>query len=336
MCDRLATQDCPPIVALALNILTIIFEFQLQRFVPENIQSMQNALTPALQSTNTKVLSPLCTVLSKIFQNFPPPVPDVKPGQPPPAPVPLQPVHTFQNAVLDVLGAYLGSQGQERMSTPLVEVGLIILHSLSQVRPEVIDRFLGLMTTVTVQKLIRDYGASLQVQQQPNQPPPNTKDPNMLCSLLPANQKLAPNKMMKEVALVLLSAVQIVNTRFNSIPNRKAFVGPIVWLIEKSLEADMLQEVSGIVQGWVTNKTIQLTARDRADLVSKMMRFESLPTQSGAQLQTTLLELVLYLYNEEPTARLEPQTKFDSAVLLGLRSKDPKLRSAFFKILDDK
>jgi hypothetical protein len=52
---RLQTPDCPPIVALALNILIIIFDFQLQRFVPENIVQMQNALMPALQSTNTKV-----------------------------------------------------------------------------------------------------------------------------------------------------------------------------------------------------------------------------------------------------------------------------------------
>eukprot|EP01114_Cavostelium_apophysatum_P014185 TRINITY_DN3613_c0_g1_i5.p1 TRINITY_DN3613_c0_g1~~TRINITY_DN3613_c0_g1_i5.p1 ORF type:complete len:3612 (+),score=1106.25 TRINITY_DN3613_c0_g1_i5:200-11035(+) len=296
----LAPTDQPNLVCTGIGILNVILDYQPQRFVLDNINALQNTLTPSLTSNQLKVISALCTLLEKIMKTYP--LGQLN-GE----------INSFYNHIAEIIEASLNNYEKSNVHSVIV-----ILKCLCDQKAEFFDRYMA-STVKMIQKLAKDHVS------------PQGRDAADTDHVNRASVSNQSKKIIKESGATLLLSIGLVATRISQLgDNKKAFFAALLVLLEKSIDVELLTEVTKIVSAWITgeNPSLNMSSREKIGFLLKMSRFEQLGNPS---LQNTFLDLVYHVFND-PNSPKSDLTSLNGGFMMGLRSRVPHIRNQFFEL----
>ena len=141
---------------------------------------------------------------------------------------------------------------------------------------------------------------------------------------------------------LLILSLDLVKNRVGvmGVEMRKAFIGSIlVGLLEKSTESKVVRAIVRMLDEWMKTKTAIAinqgpSLREKSILLVKMMQCLEKRFPDDVELNISFLELINYVYCEEPLKGTELASKLEPAFLAGLRCPQPVTRAKFFEVLD--
>eukprot|EP00026_Physarum_polycephalum_P000015 Phypoly_transcript_00015.p1 GENE.Phypoly_transcript_00015~~Phypoly_transcript_00015.p1 ORF type:complete len:3639 (+),score=586.09 Phypoly_transcript_00015:159-11075(+) len=323
----------PAIVCTGLAILNVILDYQLHNFVLPNITQLKQAIIPSLNSDNPKIIAPLCILLKKIMKAFP---------HSDPAPEMAGFYGTIKDHLENSLRGYEKGQYLSILS---------VLKTISEESPEYLDKFLSDLVKL-VGKLAKDHTT-------PSRETAETADATAAANAQPAAggaanahapaQPGAPQiagrgatpaaqaakaKPKDTAGSALVRAINLIAIRVNQLGNdRKSFIASLLLLIEKSQDVELLTEITKMIGQWITNNNgnnnnaFVFAGKEKITFLIKMTRFDQIPS---TELQGLFLDLVYHVFSD-PSASRE-QGQLEAGFMMGLRSKDPTVRSNFFDL----
>ena len=114
---------------------------------------------------------------------------------------------------------------------------------------------------------------------------------------------------------------------------RKSLVASIILLVDKSSDINVCRLIMTICREWVFERQDAVpTMREKASILQKMAAFEH---KRDEPLFVDYLNLIYDIYKDPGLHRTDLTTKLEPAFLIGLRYKDPALRSKFAVLFDD-
>ncbi|KAI8873655.1 hypothetical protein GQ42DRAFT_117628 [Ramicandelaber brevisporus] len=116
--------------------------------------------------------------------------------------------------------------------------------------------------------------------------------------------------------------------------HRRYYLAALVRIVEASTNMELMGNILDTIEGWINGRranTSLPTIREKATLMCALMM---LRTNADQKLIDQYLRLVLYAYTEPSLARTDLTVRLEQAFLLGMRAKDPQIRSEFLSLLD--
>ncbi|KAF8339104.1 FAT-domain-containing protein [Cantharellus anzutake] len=114
---------------------------------------------------------------------------------------------------------------------------------------------------------------------------------------------------------------------------RKSLIASIILLVDKSTDISICRLILNICREWVFDRQDPIpTMREKATILQKMAAFEH---KRDEALFVDYLNLIYDIYKEPSLHRTDLTTKLEPAFLIGLRYKDPALRSKFAVLFDE-
>ncbi|KAJ3191208.1 hypothetical protein HK101_007980 [Irineochytrium annulatum] len=108
--------------------------------------------------------------------------------------------------------------------------------------------------------------------------------------------------------------------------HRKTFNDCLLQLSAENVDITILEAMLDIIKSWIKGSEAFPTIKEKANLMVKMMVFESLGDQKLAE---EYLNLVATIYNTPALARTELTVRLERAFMWGTKSDDPTIRRTF-------
>ncbi|GAM17861.1 hypothetical protein SAMD00019534_010360 [Acytostelium subglobosum LB1] len=340
--ERLLHSDQPLILSTTLNILNIIYEFQINTFVTTNVANIQ-AYVQVLQHDNPKISQLICAILRRTLQTFP------TNGE-------LAQFYTSMATAIDGILATF----EKNFNISILNV----LKTFKDEQPDWIEPYLPHLMKI-IQRLTGFLLAPDTIPIMPLPPgtvPPAGAQPPRPPGAPPAQQGAvavpgqpglkpapgafpgAPNaagapapqgikRSEKEIAQALIKCYALVKAKIVKLTsdNRKIFLQSLLVLLEHSNDIELLSEVLAMTTSLITQKEYAgiLMSKEKVNFVLKMSRFGQLDNKD---LINSYFSLIQQVYSDPSSSRLE-LSQLEPGFMLGLRSHDPKTRRGLFEIL---
>ncbi|KAK9874414.1 hypothetical protein WA026_002761 [Henosepilachna vigintioctopunctata] len=292
-------------ISTALELLTYFLGVMKKEQILNEFKVLQRGLGACINTSNTKIIKLIHTLLSKLMSIFPTD-------------------RTTANAAckeLDVLYATVGkvifeglnNYEKNTQANPSTLFGTImILKAACSSNHSYID----LQITTFMKVLHRLAKEHLQ--------PPSADYTAMTSELL-------------------ILSLDLVKTRVvvMSLEMRKTFIGNIlVGLIEKTQDIKVMKAITRMLEEWMKCKNVVTlnqapSLREKSILLVKMMQYVEKRFPDDAEITAQFLELVNYVYTDPILKTSELTSKLEPAFLAGLRCAQPHIRAKFFKVFDE-
>lgn len=136
-----------------------------------------------------------------------------------------------------------------------------------------------------------------------------------------------------ETVVRMLIAILEICKNSATIPQepRRAYLGNLIILVEKSASPVLCQFLLDTARDWVLHRRDAYpTMKDKANFLQRMATFES----RGDALFNPYLELIYDIYTDPDLRRSDLTARLENAFILGCRSRDTSLRERFIDLLD--
>ena len=244
-------------------------------------------------------------------------------------------ITSFYTHISDVLESALVNFEKNNISCTLM-----ILKTICDEKPEFLDRYIPNLIKI-LQRLAKDHISG-----------GNSQDAN---ATIPASTTAVPNatttsatglsneavarmpssnninrKFIKDSANTLSQLINTINSRIDHLgENVKSFLGVLLQLIEKSMDVELLTEVTKkLVSPWVLNNSPIMSTKEKVTFLVKMTRFDQSP---NSVLHNSFLELMYHIYSDSSIPKSDLQA-LEGGFIIGLRCKDSTLRNNFFQL----
>lgn len=218
-------------------------------------------------------------------------------------------VSTFPGS-LDFAKQFLGwafEYVEKNISNPSGTLGTIaLLINMSKSRPSRIDPFL-----TQIQRLF-----------------------NLTCKAYMSGQTI-PELSELGRHKIIEGTMHLLSLRYNQLGSdeRPWLINYASQLAGGSPNIPLLRFLLGLVSGWIfeTKESEAPSVQDKASILLKMCSFEH---RNDPSLLHDFLHLILRIYQDPVFQRSELTLKLENAFLLGCRSREPTIRTAFLEIFD--
>ncbi|KAI9209824.1 uncharacterized protein BJ171DRAFT_609195 [Polychytrium aggregatum] len=154
-----------------------------------------------------------------------------------------------------------------------------------------------------------------------------TSAPAAQSATQPSTASPGPDTLVPAI-IALLGVLKIRISHMND--HRKTFLASVTLLIESVTDPELLRSLLAIVRGWLYSEEPFPTAKEKSNLLLKLMVLEK---HSEKSLFKSYLELVADIYSAPAFARTEITMRLEKAFLIGTRYEDSTLRTRFLDIL---
>jgi transformation/transcription domain-associated protein len=237
-------------------------------------------------------------------------------------------IASFYTHISDVLESALNNFEKNNISCTL-----LILKTICEEKSDFLDRYIPYLIKI-LQKLAKDHISGGNGQEA-------TTSMNTTTTSNPTNQSTEAvarmpsvnninRKFIKDSAGTLSQLINTINSRIDYLGEHvKSFLGVLLHLIEKSMDVELLTEVTKkLVSPWVLNNSPIMSTKEKVNFLVKMTRFDQSP---NSVLHNSFLELMYHIYSD-PTIQKSELQSLEGGFIIGLRCKDSTLRNNFFQL----
>lgn len=294
-------------ICTALELLTFLLTVMKKEQILANFKSLQKGLGCCIQSSNSKVIKLIHTLLHKLMAIFP-----------------------AERTNSNIACKY------EELDVLYSTVGKVILDGLTNYEKNMQATPSSLFGTLMILKaccINNNSYIDLMI------------IPFMRVLHRLAKEHLSPTSPESSpmTSELLILGLDLVKTRVvvMNVEMRKTFIGTIlVGLIEKTPDIKVMKAITKMLEEWMKNKDVVTlsqapSTREKSILLVKMMQYVEKRFPDDTDLNAQFLELINYVYVEEQFKQTELISKLEPAFLAGLRCNQPHIRSKFFKVFDE-